>query len=206
MRTLPIMLNLAGRQAVIVGGGPVALHKVRALRQAGAAIRLVAPEIVEGADLAGIEVIRRPWQAEHLRGAVVVFACTDDRQCNARIVREARRLGALANAADQPEDCDFLVPAIVADGDVVIAVSTGGTAPALAVRLRDRLASAMADRIGQFAALLGTIRLELKSQVPDPARRRAILAELADEPTYRCFASGGEPAVRTRLEAILARE
>ncbi|MBN1943556.1 MAG: bifunctional precorrin-2 dehydrogenase/sirohydrochlorin ferrochelatase [Phycisphaerae bacterium] len=203
MQTFPVMLNLIGRQAVVVGAGAVARRKVRALRQAGAIVRLISPDEV-GDVGEGVEVLTEAYHPEHLAGAVLVFACTDDRAANSRIAADARRSGALVCAVDQPGDCDFFSPAVARDGEVILAVGTGGAAPSLARRLAEKLQTALPERIGAFAACLHSLRDELQAASLPADRRRAVLDDLASEETYNAFLAEGLPAVRRRLEALSA--
>lgn len=203
MRTYPIMLDLHGRLGVVVGGGPVGLRKARSLRQAEASVRLVAPEIDADADLADVEVVRRPYSEDLLAGAFLVFACTDDRDLNARIARDARRIGALVNVADTPEECDFYLPAAVHDKDVVIAIGTGGAAPAVSAWLKERIAGELPQDVGRFAAALDEIRRELKASIDDPARRMAIMKQLVSDQTHREFLQDGPRGIRARLPELL---
>jgi len=198
MKTYPIMLDVRGRLAVVVGGGTVGLRKVRSLLGAAARVRLVAEQVADEADLGGVELLKESYRPEALVGASLVFACTDDRELNSRIARDARRAGALVNAADQPEDCDFYLPAVAADGDVVLAVGTGGSSPALAARLTEQLAAALPERVGEYAAALGRLRERLKDNVPDATRRGEIMKALAGPEALRAFLDGGDAA----LEAI----
>lgn len=200
------MLNLSGRWVAVVGGGPVAQRKVDALRQAGARVRWVCPHPpVSSED--GMEIRAENYHPEHLRGAWLVFACTDDRALNSRIAADARRMGAWVCAVDQPEDCDFFSPAVVRDGDVTAAVGTGGTAPALARRLAAQLQQALPEQIGAFAACLGTLRAELlkcSPPLPDDCRR-AVLKDLAGEEAHRVFLAEGPAGLRKRMETIVGR-
>jgi len=203
MKVFPAMLNLVGRRAVVVGAGPVALAKAEALRHAGAAVRLVAPDIPADVLPEDIEFVRDTYQPANLENAAVVFACTDDEKLNNRIADDARRAGALANAADQPQNCDFFSAATITDGPVAVAVSTGGASPVLAKRLKQQLAKAMPHRIGEFAELLDNCRCRVQSQVGDPARRKKILTELASDASYELFIKNGPEAIEKRLDELL---
>jgi len=191
MKTCPIMLNVNGRTAVVVGAGKVGLRKARALRAAGANVRLIAGE---GEDIdapgEGMEVIRQRYRGEHAAGATLVLACTDDSKLNARI-------------ADEPALCDFFLPATAEDGDVVVAVGTGGASPALAAALRDRVASSLPERIGKFAAALANARKQLMASVPNAGRRKQILRELAGDEAYSEFLASGEAALNNRLKQLM---
>ena len=202
MRTYPIMLKLDGRRAVVVGGGAVGLRKVDALVDAGADVTLVTTELVAEPP-AGVTVLCHPYTSESVAGAYLVFSCTDDAALNTRIANDARAAGALVNAVDQPDDCDFYVPAVVSDGDVVVAIGTGGASPALAGNLKRRLAAAMGPGIGQFAALLRDLRSQLRDAESDLARRGEIMKELSSDAMYDLFQSAGGQAIRIRLAELL---
>jgi siroheme synthase-like protein len=200
METYPIMLDVRDRLCVVVGAGAVGLRKVEALRVAGAKVRLLAPDAPEQAELGGVEVIRGPYEAAHLAGAVLVFACTDERVVNAQIAADARSAGALVNVADRPEDCDFLAPATLIDGDVVVAVGTGGAAPSLAKALKDRLARHLPGRIGQFARALGEVRQLVHARADSRRLRARVMRHLAGEAGYNAFIEGGREALARLAE------
>ena len=203
MKTLPIMLQVHGRVAVVVGAGSVGMRRVRTLHEAGARVVLVARELPDSLPSADVTVLHGPYHRDALAGAALVFACTDDTELNRQISRDARRIGALVNAADQPEDCDFFVPAVVTDGEVQIAIGTSGASPGLAGRLKRRMAEALPERIGEYAALLARLRDELKGRVADVAGRGRIMKELAGEETYKEFLSAGPERVREDLDRLL---
>jgi len=199
MRTYPIMLNVAGRVCLVVGAGAVGLRKAEALIGAGACVRLVDPGACPGVP-EGVEHVRRQYEPSDLDGVFLAFACTDDPALNTRIAADARSRRVPVNVADAPELCDFYAASTVIDGDVVIAVGTGGTAPALARRLRRILADALPDRVGEFAAALGRLRGQLIERVDDPGRRRAILQRLASAEGYEAFLQGGIDALAKLVE------
>jgi len=205
MKTYPIMLDVRGRLAVVVGGGAVGLRKVRSLTAAGARVRLVARETAPDAEADDVSVIRESYRGEHLAGAMLVFACTDDRDLNARVARDARAIGAMVNAADQSEDCDFYLPAVVADGDVVVAIGTGGASPALAANLKERVAAALPEGTGEFAGALAQVRDRLKDTLPDARRRSELLRQLADPAVFEAFRSGGADAIQRKLDELLRK-
>ncbi|MCE5327739.1 MAG: bifunctional precorrin-2 dehydrogenase/sirohydrochlorin ferrochelatase [Planctomycetaceae bacterium] len=193
MKTYPIMLDVNGRLAVIIGGGTVGRRKARSLLAAGAIVRVVDPA---GAGIKGATVVARAYRKSDLKGAVLVFACTGDRATNARIAADARAAGALVNAVDQVEDCDFLAPAVIRRGTVVAAVGTGGAAPSLAKLLKKRMAAAMPQQIVGFAAALERIRHMLRHRPLPQQRRQAVLKQLAGEAGYKLFVTGGAKALR----------
>jgi siroheme synthase-like protein len=128
-----------------------------------------------------------------------VIACTDDRPLNARVADDARAAGALVNVADDPPLCDFYMPAVVRDGDVIVAIGTGGSCPGLAGMLRERLGPALPPRVGEFAAALADLRAENRDQVGNPERRMSLIKGLADQRGYEAFCRGGLDALRDML-------
>jgi len=201
MKTYPIMLNMRGREAVVVGGGEVAMRKAKALAEAGASVRLIAERL--NAPLpAGVEVTAESYRPELLAEALLVFACTDDRETNAQIAADARQAGALVNAADQPDDCDFYLPAVTGDGDVVIAVGTGSSAPALAASIKDYLRSQMPKGAGEFAKLLGRLRKQLHNKTRHIDRRGQIMKRMAQRDVFELFGREGPGAVVKLFEEI----
>jgi precorrin-2 dehydrogenase/sirohydrochlorin ferrochelatase len=141
-------------------------------------------------------MVRARYKPSHLRGAKLVMACTDDRELNRRIAADARATGALVNAADQPEACDFYLPAVVARGDVVVAIGTGGSAPALAASLKRIVAGALPPKTGSFALALARLRTQLRDEIPDPHKRMAIMKRVSRPEGYREFLAGGAKALR----------
>jgi siroheme synthase-like protein len=139
LRHYPIYLDLQDQPVLVAGAGQVALRKTRGLLRAGARVTVVAPQ--SDAAFAGLPVrlVRRRFRISDLRGAVLVFAATDDRRVNHRIAIAAKARGMFANIADSAAECGFLVPARVERGGVQVAVSTGGVNPRLAAELRRKL-------------------------------------------------------------------
>ena len=119
-----------------------------------------------------------------------------------RRLRMLFQAGALVNCADQPADCDFFLPAVVGEGEVVVAIGTGGSAPALAVGLKGPVASALPERVGEFAAALGELRECVKADVADSTRRGEILRTLAGQVGYDAFCAGGSDALAKLLDEM----
>src|SRR5256714_861968 len=180
----PVFLDLRGRRAVVIGGGAVAEQKGRGLTAAGAHVTVVSPDLSPGlTDLAArgaIELRRRSYRGGDLAGAWLAIAATDDRAVNEAVWAEAERLGVPLNAVDDLEHCSFIAPAIHREGDITVAVSTGGKSPALAVRLRQRIARLVGRAEARLCELLGELRPELATRVPDAQARTALWYEIVD--------------------------
>ncbi|MFN2525318.1 MAG: siroheme synthase CysG [Actinomycetota bacterium] len=160
----PVSLELEGRACAVFGGGEVAELKARGLLEAGAKVVLVAPTFTPGIEAVAqrgeIELRRRPYRAGDLEGTFLAIAATDDPDVNRRIFREAESKGVLLNSVDDVANCHFAVPSVVRRGDFMLAISTGGKAPALAKRLRRRLAIRFGAEYGTLVDLLGAARAE----------------------------------------------
>ena len=199
----PIALDLSGRRAVVVGGGEVALRKARALADAGAHVRVVAPKLVAGFTEDGrFECLAARHEKQHLEGALVAVAATDDEAVNRRVAEDARTAGVLVNVVDRPELCDFIVPAQVRRGDLLIAVSTGGAAPSLARRLRERLEKEFGPEYAMYLAVLGEVREDLKKRNIPPDLRRRIFERLTENDLLAA-ARQGTDALRQAIERAM---
>jgi precorrin-2 dehydrogenase/sirohydrochlorin ferrochelatase len=182
---------MAGRKTLVVGGGNVAQDKVRGLLAAGAAITVVAPDLSPKlrllADEGRIAHEAHEYHEGDLQGYEVCFVATDDGAVNAAVAADGKRAGIWVNAADDPKHCDFILPSVVRQGDVVVAASTGGASPALARRLREELTAFLSDDYGPLAGLLREVRSEVRSrglsvdaetwQIAIDARFRALVAQ-----------------------------
>jgi len=164
----PAILLLEGRLAVVIGGGPVAERKVRTLLDAGAKVRVVAsyvtPGIRQRAESGDIELVERRYERGDLAGSAAAVAATDDEEVNHGVFAEATGSGIPVNVVDNVSLCTFIAPSIVRRGDLVVGISTGGNAPALAVRIRERLEREFGEEYGRFLELMG----ELREQVTVP--------------------------------------
>lgn len=182
----PVFLRLEGQPCLVVGGGAVAERKVRALLAAGASVRVVSPTLNEA--LAGLAregrilYVRRGYRPGDLAGVLLVVAATASPGLNARIARECRARRILVNVVNAPEAGNFVVPAVLRRGALVVAVSTEGKSPLLARLLRDELAARYGPEYAELPELLGRLRKALRG---DPARREEIaervLAALRDK-------------------------
>ena len=136
----PVFLDIGGVRVLVVGGGRVALRKATALAQAGGVITVVAPQVSAGFEAIGAQIERRPYRNGDVAGQQLVMIATNDPTVNAQVAGDARAAQVWVNSADDPDNCSFILPAVARRGLVTIAVSTGGSSPALASRLRTDIA------------------------------------------------------------------
>jgi siroheme synthase-like protein len=160
----PVVLDLSGVPVLVVGAGPIAARKAAGLAAAGAVVRVVAREVSPALDgVAVAEVRRRPYERGDLDGVRLVVTATGRPAVDAAVAADATAAGVWVNAADQPADCSFILPAIARNGPLSIAVSTDGTSPALARRLRDHAAGLLTDDVAALAAELAERRREVRA-------------------------------------------
>ncbi len=185
MKLYPLMANLENRPVLVVGGGTVATRKVKALLKAGAAIRVVSPELSDElqslADTGRIVANRRGYVPSDLDGVWLVFAATNDPDLNAAISREAARRNLLGNDITHPEVCTFFVPSHIRRGDLILAISTSGRSPALAKWLRRKLEREIGPEYATLAGWIGTIRDYLLDHSYTHEQIRALSEALLEE-------------------------
>jgi len=199
----PIMLDLAGRPALVVGGGAVALRKARTLADAGAAVRVVSPRFLAGfARDKRLKCVAAAYASRHIRGMFLAVAATDDEAANARVASDARAAGALVNVVDWPERCDFIVPAVVKRGRLRIAVSTGGASPSLARRLREKLERTFGKEYAAYLDVMTDVRRDVLSRGLSPAARRRIFERLSEDDIVAAARRGKKALRRVVDEAI----
>jgi siroheme synthase-like protein len=198
----PIVLRLAGRRCVVVGGGAVASRKVGTLVRSGADVLVVAPEIapeIESfAASGGVRIERRPFEPSDLNGALLAFAATDRRDVNQSVAEAAEERGLLVNVADDPSASDFTNPGLVRRRDITLAISTGGRSPAFARFLREQLQEWLTDARCTLLEVITEVRRDLRAagKSPDPERwRRAI----HDEQVVESIEAGDREGARRRL-------
>ncbi len=196
MRYLPVMLDLAERRVLVVGGGAVAERKVTRLLEAGAVVRVVAleatPRLLSMAEAeARLDLELRAYAESDLDGTSLVFTATGDPDVEQAVSEASTQRGLWVNAADDPVRCTFLMPAILERGPLQVAVSTGGASPALATRVRDEIDATLGPEYAAAVELLGALRQTLP---PGDARAR-VFADLLDGGLLEALRQGDDARV-----------
>ena len=207
MAKYPIFLELSGRRVVLIGGGSVALRKIQALLATGARLVVIAKQFddaIMGLCQGKAELIKSKYSREYLAGSVLAIAATNKSELNKQIYQDCQKLEILCNVVDDPELCDFFVPAVVKRGDLQIAVGTEGNCPAYAGHLRKKLQEQFTEQHGQFLMELEKIRKRIIADVSDPADRKGLLGQLVDDKSFEYFVQNGPASWVIRAEKIIS--
>jgi precorrin-2 dehydrogenase/sirohydrochlorin ferrochelatase len=174
---------------------------VKSLLEAGTRVRLVSLEQrAHALSSPHVDWITAPYHPDHLNGAALVFAAATP-EVNRQVVEDAKARGLWVNSASDPEAGDFFLPAVVRQGDFVLAVGTGGAAPALAREVRRKLEAEFDEAFGQWVALLAELRLVVQERCADPERRRMILERLCQWHWLEQLRRDGIESVRAMMAA-----
>jgi len=211
MDFLPLFHNLKGRPVLVVGGGEIALRKARLLSEAGAVLRVVAPEVEaqlsELVAQGGGQTIIRGYLAGDLSGCVLAIAATDDEPLNEQVSKDAKALGMPVNVVDSPQLCTVIFPAIVDRSPLMIAVSSGGDAPVLARLMRARIETWVPAVYGELAGLAKKFRSQVKAKFADVQQRRVFWEEVFQgSVAERALAGQAQEAERLLEEKLSGAE
>ena len=208
MNYFPVFFNLKAQRVLIVGGGDVALRKLALLERTGPSITLVAPqvlpEIQERAAAGKINVALREFLPQDLEGVRLVIVATSRRAVNRWIAALSEARGIAVNVVDDREASRFIVPAIIDRDPVLVAVSTEGTSPVLARRLRERLEAVIPKRIGELSLWLRALRGSARRRLRGIAARRRYFEELVDGAAARRFVAGDTQGAERIARQLLA--
>lgn len=204
----PVFLDLTDRPVVVVGGGAVATERAGRLAAHGARVTLVSPDITPALAemVADGRVARhhaRAYASGDLDGAVLVVAATSDRQVNQQVRDHALAAGAQVNVADDPAGSTAVIPALVRQGDLALAITTGGASPVVARRIRQDLEQRFGPGWAGLLALLAEARDDLVAATPDIAERRRRVEALLDSGVVDRIADEGPDACRHQVRAAL---
>ena len=210
MAKYPIYLELSGRRVVIIGAGPVAVRKAQTLLEAGARLIIIAEQINDmpaslcsGSDA---ELIKSRYSKEYLAGAVLVIAATNKPKLNEQIYKDCQKLEILCNVVDEPQLCDFFVPAVTKRGGLQIAVGTDGHCPAYAGHIRKKLEKIFTDKHGEFLAELEPLRKQIIENMPDPADRKTLLGQLVNDKSFEYFTQNGPDKWRDYANQLISKQ
>jgi len=204
---LPINIRLRDEPVLLVGAGVVATRKARFLLDAGARLRVVAPE--RSADLARLGASgeihweARPYACGDVAGAVLAVAATPDRSVNEAVSREARERAVPVNVVDCPELCSFIFPAIVDRSPLTVAISSSGASPVLARRVRSRVEAMLPAATAELARFARLQRDRIREVAKTEEERRRLWEAVLDGPVAQLVLSNRWQAAEERFREIL---
>jgi len=207
----PVNLDIKNRRCLVVGGGSVGGRKIKTLLECGAIVTVISPvvtlEIQSLADKGTINLKKRSYRTYDIdENFFLVIGATDNDKLNRLIHKDAERFNMLCNIADRPEVCNFILPAIVHRGDLLIAVSTSGKSPAFAKKLRQRLEKEYGDEYAEFLELMGAIREKLLSAEHEPEAHKHLFEELISQGLVEMIKKGREDKIDALLVDLFGEE
>ena len=209
MQYLPLFVKLTDKPVLIVGGGSVALRKAGTLLSAGAKLTVVAPEFasefVQWQREGNAELIEGYFSPELLDGKLLVIAATDNDEVNASVFDAATARNMLVNTVDDQPKCGFIFPSIIDRSPILIAISSFGTAPVLARRLREKLEALLPQHLGPLAELVGRFRDRVKAKIKGFAARRQFWEQVFDSDVVRDVQANQLQSAAQRLEQLLEK-
>jgi precorrin-2 dehydrogenase/sirohydrochlorin ferrochelatase len=222
MRYYPIFLDLRGRRCAVVGGGPVAERKVKALLRAGASVHVISPAVTPRLALLAarkkILLTPRAYRSGDLEGPTgpradgaapirptLVFAATNSRTAQTAVRKDAEALGVPMNASDDAKESGFIVPASFAQGDLLVAISTSGASPTLARQLRRQLQLTLGREYRGYLRSLREARKHVMNTVPDETQRAKILRQLSGAPAMDWLRNGPPRQAAVDMKKWLAK-
>ncbi len=205
----PVSLNLKGKRCVVIGGGKVAERKVTSLVKAKAAVTVVSPDLTKSlrqtAERKKIRYINDCFKEKYLDGAFLVIGAASNSEINHHVFEAAAKKNKLVNIVDSLDECNFIVPSIIKQGDLIISISTGGKSPALAKKIRKQLENQFGKAYKDFLSLVGKLRQRIIAQFPDTKHRNKVFQALVDSEILDLFKKGLKQKAEKKAEKIIHR-
>lgn len=205
----PICVNLKGKNCLVVGGGEVAERKVESLLQAGGSVRLVSPEVTpaisQWARQGKIKWVRRAFQPTDFKGVFLAVAATDNPPLHNRIFQICQKKNILLNVVDVPARCNFIVPAVVRRGSLMLAVSTNGASPGLSKKIRQKLEKVFGEEYSIFLRWMEEARPKLVKRIPTQQGRKKLFERLIDSPVLKLLAQGQRKQAKKVFKTICSK-
>ena len=204
----PAFVDIEGQPCLVVGGGAIAAEKIGPLLACGGVVTVISPDLTEElrdrADEGELRWFARRYEAGDVRGYRLVISATGSAEVNEGIYDDAEAEGIMVNVVDVPELCRYIVPSIVRQGDLCIAISTGGKSPALAKKIRRQLEGEFGAEYAVLLDLLGAFRPRMKARHPDEFETRARLwSSLVDSDLLDLIRAGRVEEARHRVESCI---
>lgn len=206
MKLYPINLDIAGKNCVVIGGGEVALRKIRGLLEAGARVKVIAPEVCKGieelAERGVISLVREKFSAELLNDEIILIAATNNHEVNLQACEAAQARKILVNVVSG-EGGNFFVPSRILRGELLLTISTGANSPALSRFVRRMLEAELEENFGAGLKLITRKRHEIKKILPDPNARKIFWREVLTQELWEPLKRGELGKLEERINHAL---
>ncbi|MEW6097504.1 MAG: bifunctional precorrin-2 dehydrogenase/sirohydrochlorin ferrochelatase [bacterium] len=200
----PICLDLKDKKCVVVGGGEIALRKVKSLVEAQAKVVVISPEIIssfkELLKKNKITYLKQEYKSKHIKNdTFLVIVATDDKQLNAKIANDAGKLNLLINVVDAPSLGNFILPATFHRGKLIISVSTSGQSPALAKKIKEDLLNIYGVEYEILVDLLGNLRTKVHAKYKNKEDRKVFWEKLVNSDLIEYIRNNKEEEIKRYL-------
>jgi precorrin-2 dehydrogenase/sirohydrochlorin ferrochelatase len=201
MRYYPVNLDIQNKNCLVIGGGGVAERKIKTLIKCGALVTAVSIKASDSvktfAKLHKINLKIKKYETSDLTNMFLVIGATNNNRINSEISKDAKKLKVICNIADYPKKCDFILPAIVKRGDLVISVSTSGKSPALAKKIRKELEKSFGEEYAKTLDMMGFIRKILLNKAHEPEEHKSVFEKLINSQLCKAIKKKDVNAVKT---------
>lgn len=193
MKFYPLNLDVEKKSCAVIGGGEVALRKIRGLLAAGANVKVISPEVcAEVEELSGRGEIfwaRENFSEEMLGDEIILIAATNDPEVNRRAAQAARAKKILVNVVEGAGG-NFNVPSTIRRGELLLTISTGANSPAFSKFLRQMLEAELGENFGAGLEKISARREEIKSLLPNPRARKIFWQKILTQETWQLLKDG----------------
>lgn len=205
----PINLDIKNKPCLVVGGGEVALRKIKSLLDCQAKVIVVSPqfhpEILKLAKAKQIQIINRKYQPPDINKVFLVIGATNDNKVNRQIAEEAKKKSKLVNIVDVPALCNFQVPASIRRGELMITISTNGKSPALSKYLRKQMEEQFGPEYTEYIELLDKWRTKLIHDITQGKLREQIFYAIIESDTLDLLRAGLKKEAEQRIQQIVSK-
>lgn len=182
MAYFPMFIDIKNKACLVVGGGKVASHKICVLKEFGAEVKVVSPQFSEEiTKMQGITLFCKEFEQGDIFDCEIVIAATDSKELNHKVASFCKERGIMVNAVDQIEDCTFIFPSYLKEGQVVAAFSSSGNSPVVTQYLKKRNENIITPLVGSINDFLGLIRQRVQHQVVSYSNRKKVYQKVLEK-------------------------
>lgn len=172
MKYYPVFLDMKDRKVLVVGGGFVALQKIKTLLDSGAIVKVITKELIaEEIKELPVSLEIREYNENDMIGVSIVIAATNSHEVNTKIFEHSKKYNVLLNAVDDKDNCDFILGAIVNKGDITVTISTAGKSPIVAKKIRDKVNEMLNINYENLLEVYGNFRARAYQELNEEARK-----------------------------------